>query len=45
MVKTTLEIDGMACGMCETHVNDAVRKAFVVKKLPYSINVVRELFQ
>lgn len=25
MVKTTLKIDGMACGMCESHVNDAVR--------------------
>ena len=28
MVKTVLTIDGMACGMCESHVNDAVRKAF-----------------
>lgn len=36
MVKTTLEIDGMACGMCEAHVNDAVRKAFAVKKVTSS---------
>ena len=36
MVKTTLEIDGMACGMCEAHVNDAVRKAFAVKKVSSS---------
>lgn len=33
MVKTTLEIDGMACGMCESHVNDAIRKSFTVKKV------------
>ena len=27
MVKITLEVEGMACGMCEAHVNDAIRKA------------------
>ena len=33
MIKTTLKIDGMMCGMCESHVNDAIRKAFpAVKK-------------
>ena len=32
MVKTTLKIDGMMCGMCESHVNDAIRNAFPVKK-------------
>ena len=26
MVKTTLKIDGMMCGMCEAHVNDTIRK-------------------
>ncbi len=26
MFKTTVTIDGMACGMCEAHVNDAVRR-------------------
>lgn len=36
MVKTVLKIDGMACGMCEAHVNDAVRKAFAVKKVTSS---------
>lgn len=36
MVKTTLEVDGMACGMCEAHVNDAIRKAFAVKKVTSS---------
>lgn len=28
MVKTTAHIDGMACGMCESHVCDAVRNTF-----------------
>ena len=27
MLQYTLTIDGMMCGMCESHVNDAVRKA------------------
>ena len=36
MVKIILEVDGMACGMCESHVNDAVRKAFPVKKVTSS---------
>ncbi len=33
MVKTTIKISGMMCGMCEAHVNDAVRAAFPVKKV------------
>ena len=33
MVKTTLQINGMACGMCESHVNEAIRNAFQVKKV------------
>ena len=36
MFKTTLKVDGMMCGMCEAHVNDAVRKAFDVKKVTSS---------
>ena len=36
MVKITMEIDGMTCGMCEAHVNDAVRRAFSVKKVSSS---------
>ena len=28
MVKITATVEGMMCGMCEAHVNDAVRKAF-----------------
>ncbi|MBO4838023.1 MAG: cation transporter [Lachnospiraceae bacterium] len=27
MIRTTLKIDGMMCGMCEAHVCDAIRKA------------------
>ena len=27
MLKTTLKIDGMACSMCEAHINEAIRKA------------------
>lgn len=34
MVKTILKIDGMMCGMCEAHINDCIRRAFDVKKLP-----------
>ena len=33
MIKTTVKVDGMMCGMCESHVNDAVRKVFQVDKL------------
>ena len=33
MIKYTLAVDGMMCGMCEAHVNDAVRRAFAVKKV------------
>ena len=33
MVKTTLQINGMACGMCESRVNEAIRNAFKVKKV------------
>ena len=33
MIKTTLEIDGMMCGMCESHINDAIRNSVDVKKV------------
>lgn len=35
MTQTTLKIDGMMCGMCESHINDAIRKEFPVKMLIY----------
>lgn len=36
MVKITVGIEGMACGMCEAHINEAVRNAFPVKKVTSS---------
>ena len=36
MIKTTVGIDGMMCGMCESHVNDALRKSFDIKKVSSS---------
>ena len=36
MVQTTLKIDGMMCGMCESHMNDLIRKNFKVKKVTSS---------
>ena len=36
MVEITAKINGMACGMCETHINDAVRNNFKVKKVASS---------
>jgi copper chaperone CopZ len=36
MIKTTVEISGMVCGMCEAHINDAIRAAFPVKKVASS---------
>lgn len=36
MIKTTLKIDGMMCGMCESHINDAIRSHFAVKKVSSS---------
>ncbi|MBO6116242.1 MAG: heavy-metal-associated domain-containing protein [Ruminococcus sp.] len=36
MIKTTLKVEGMMCGMCESHVNDEVRKNFAVSKVSSS---------
>lgn len=36
MTQTVLKIEGMACGMCESHVNDAIRNSFSVKKVKSS---------
>jgi copper chaperone CopZ len=36
MKKITVKIDGMMCGMCEAHVQDAIRKAFDVKSVKAS---------
>ena len=36
MKQIILQVDGMMCGMCESHVNDAIRRAFPVKKVSSS---------
>ena len=36
MLKITVKVDGMMCEMCESHVNDAVRRAIPVKKVTSS---------
>lgn len=36
MWKYTIEVSGMMCGMCEAHINHAVREAFPVKKVTSS---------
>lgn len=33
MYKTVLKIEGMMCGMCEAHVNEAIRNAVSPKKV------------
>ena len=36
MIKTTLKIAGMMCGMCESHINDTIRQGFKIKKVTSS---------
>lgn len=36
MKKITVKVDGMRCGMCESHVNDLIRRNFNVKKVSSS---------
>ena len=36
MIQTTVKVSGMACSMCEAHINDAVRGAFPVEKVTSS---------
>ena len=36
MIQYTIAVEGMTCSMCEAHINDAVRKAFPVKKVTSS---------
>ena len=31
LIKTVVGIDGMMCGMCESHINDAIRNHFTVE--------------
>ena len=36
MIQYTIAVEGMTCSMCEAHINDAVRKAYPVKKVTSS---------
>jgi copper chaperone CopZ len=45
MWKYTVEIGGMMCGMCESHINDAIRKEFPVKKVSSSHTKNRAVIQ
>lgn len=36
MIKITLKIDGLMCGMCESHINDVIRRELSVKKVTSS---------
>ncbi len=36
MTEIILEIDGMMCGMCESHINDCIRRSFKVKRVTSS---------
>ncbi len=36
MFRTVVDVDGMMCGHCEAHVNDAIRNNFKVKKVTSS---------
>lgn len=36
MIETKINIEGMACDMCESHINSAIRNNFEVKKVTSS---------
>lgn len=36
MLKIKMKVDGMMCGMCESHINDTIRRVFSVKKVTSS---------
>lgn len=36
MIETILKVDGMMCGMCESHINDVVRKTANIQKVSSS---------
>ena len=33
MIRITVKVDGMMCGMCEAHVNDTLRRTLPIKKV------------
>lgn len=36
MIQTTVKVKGMACSMCEAHINDTIRQTFSVEKVSSS---------
>ena len=36
MIRTVAAVRGMSCAMCENHINEAVRKAFPIRKVSSS---------
>ena len=36
MLKYTVQVSGMMCGMCEAHVNDLIRREMDIKKVSSS---------
>ena len=45
-IQTTVKVSGMACSMCEAHINDAIRGAFpvetvILSKEPLDENALR----
>lgn len=45
MIETIVKVDGMMCGMCEGHINDAIRSHFQVKKVSSSHSKGRTVIQ
>ena len=44
MQQITLKIDGMMCGMCESHINESIRNNFSVKKVTSSHTKRRDCY-
>ena len=44
MIKTTLKIEGMMCGMCEAHICDAIRKVIPEAKKVTASRSKKEAF-
>lgn len=45
MIETIVKVDGMMCGMCEGHINDAIRSHFQVRKVSSSHTKGRTVIQ
>ena len=45
MIETIVKVEGMMCGMCEGHINDAIRSHFQVRKVSSSHSKGRTVIQ